>query len=338
VREHTELIVPASTTAQASIARPDKPSPAVSFLTHYNYLAGIDLLLRADYGGGIAANHDTVLGGIAERTNAFLDERHIRVRSDSARSIHILGMAWATEAALNIDMAPEIAPVANNWAVVQAYYACYQAFQAFLVAGGQSEIDSHARASRQFTSLWVKRGCDLPPWSLGHANDGRVNFPDRATFPDAKSIDAPNEQTYWTHASRCLRKTRDGWLEDTRKEALELRRKTHGDDARLPTAQLAEIKAKARPANILDYLYRLRHRSNYEDARMFVDGPRELEQSVRLNVRLRELVSATMLAHELRIIRSIGPAPFLKAAQAWSRRLGSQGPLGIQARLAYIAN
>jgi len=48
---------------------------------------------------------------------------------------------------------------------------------------------------------------------------------------------------------------------------------TFPDRANLDAAETLAVRNRARPAAFLDYLYRLRILSNYEDARIFTEDP-----------------------------------------------------------------
>ena len=88
-----------------------------------------------------------------------------------------------------------------------------------------------------------------------------------------------------------------------------------------------------RPYTLLDYLFRLRIKANYEDARMFTEGPEYGHQSAAVARDLVVVTSATLLAHELRIGRLIGPDVLLSAATAWLERNAPPGaPLGLARR------
>ena len=74
---------------------------------------------------------------------------------------------------------------------------------------------------------------------------------------------------------------------------------------------------------LLDYLYRLRLRSNYEDSTMFTDGPERTSDSRQVHRSLCRITSATALIHELFIQKLIGPARFDAIADDWLAASGS---------------
>ncbi len=88
-----------------------------------------------------------------------------------------------------------------------------------------------------------------------------------------------------------------------------------------PTEKLA-IKQSVRPATILDYLYRLRARCNYEDATMFVDGPEYPGQSSTVNRIYRDITGTMLFVHESHILRRVGKSAFDDMVKDWSVAAG----------------
>jgi hypothetical protein len=99
----------------------------------------------------------------------------------------------------------------------------------------------------------------------------------------------------------------------------------------LSTDETSAAEKGVRPFIWLDYLYRLRIKANYEDARMFTEGPETEHESGIVLRDLVELASATLLAHELRISRLIGAPVLLAEVDEWLRR---NSPPGITHGLA----
>ncbi len=82
---------------------------------------------------------------------------------------------------------------------------------------------------------------------------------------------------------------------------------------------------------LLDYLYRLRIKANYEDATVFIEGPEDEMSSVRVAQDLELVTAATLLAHELRIGRLVGRDTVLPIVDGW---LKTSGVLGNTVALA----
>jgi hypothetical protein len=117
-------------------------------------------------------------------------------------------------------------------------------------------------------------------------------------------------------------------------EREEIRRLAEGKRPRrtpaFPTPRLTQeerrhTRSSVPPATLLDYLYRLRIRANYEDAAVFTDGPETSEQSRAFRRDLCILASTTMLMSELAISRTVGKAQLLNWVDTWSRSVARRG-------------
>ena len=84
---------------------------------------------------------------------------------------------------------------------------------------------------------------------------------------------------------------------------------------------------------LIDYLYRLRLRSNYEDATMFTDGPDSPAESWMVYDHLCRITSTTLLVHELHVGRVIGRATLTSLVDEWLNSAAVNAPnLGLAAR------
>jgi hypothetical protein len=141
----------------------------------------------------------------------------------------------------------------------------------------------------------------VAPWSFGitargarhAAADGSINGPGRP-LEEVDPWAACTDRTCWDIAGLALRTTRedvvDEALTQARREKLRerLRLFRAGQDqrlaegrrsikepkwaatAKLSSAQTTEVIQRIRPYAMLDYLYRLRVKANYEDAAVFI--------------------------------------------------------------------
>ncbi len=246
-----------------------------------------------------------------------------------------LNNAWGTELLLAMasrwDAEDEFVRLTNTWGVVQAYYVGYHQTQALIVARGAARPSTHPNTQNQFVDLWVKRNLDLAPWTFGVIRGNAVrNLPSGATLDwTTHPWSTCDRASCWSLAAKALASTREESVKqalrhkredkqrDSRRdwEQEEARRTGAGRRARrrpqfpLPRLNAAEksaVEHRVRGYSILDYLYRLRIRANYDDASIFTDGPIEDLESAILNRRLRYTAAATSLVTELRIRELVG--------------------------------
>ncbi|NTV47746.1 MAG: hypothetical protein HGB11_14790 [Chlorobiales bacterium] len=278
------------------------------------------------------------------------------------RSLH---NAWGTESLLlatkNFITDDELVRLSNNWSCVQTYYVFYHCTQAYAIARGYKRPENHPKTQTIFYDTWTQKNISLPPWSLCTVFEESTNIPSGVEINiDIHAWSSVNSHTAWDIAAKSLCTTR----RDELKERLLNRRKCKqqenkrawedeekqriisGKRARnmpnFPLPKLTQIEKvnidkKLRPYTIMDYLYRLRIKTNYVDSNMFTDGPEDEVSSRNVQKYLYRLDSATMLLHELCISRITGPQDFKKWMSAWiSKNVPSGMKSEISARMDYI--
>ena len=308
------------------------------FRTHVHYIEGFAWLA----GLGLLQTQDKALPALKARVDASgiladkgkpTDINEIRTR---------LRNAWGTELLLAMsshwDVDDEFVRLTNTWGVVQTYYVGYHVTQALILARGDERPSSHPKTQSMFSSLWTARRVNLPPWTLGYSSSGATNVPSGVSVnPEIHGWSRCNDETSWSLAAKALRTSRNDKIEEVcrtkRAEKQRERRKAWSDEERariaegkrprkpgpitLPRLTVAEKLAcerNVRAYTLLDYLYRLRIRANYEDAALFTDGPTEDVQSMQLHRHLRYLAASTSLVTELRVRELVGRQRLVKWA------------------------
>jgi hypothetical protein len=77
------------------------------------------------------------------------------------------------------------------------------------------------------------------------------------------------------------------------------------------------VNKSVRAHSLIDYAYRLRIKTNYEDADMFIEGPHDTTSSGWVNRDIVRLAAASLLIAELHIARLIGAQEFAAIADGW---------------------
>lgn len=330
-----------------------------AFLTHANYLRAI----ASEAGLTLPSTEKKALASVAARASkspSLSDSASAPIDHDQVK--RSLANAWGTELLLALSgrhvVDDEIVRLANNWAVVQAYYVVYHATQALAVAKGFPRPDSHPKTQNQYASFWVKRPLDLSPWTLGA--DGAW-----ANCPPNKSIDssihgwtACSPATQLSLAAKAFRTTRDDSVSaavDRQRDRLRSERRKAWEaeeSARLSSGKKARVKptwrrpqlsaaegsaaaAKVPPHGLIHYLYRLRIKTNYVDSAMFTDGPQDETSSATVQRDLRYIAGSTLLVHELHIAQLVGVGKVQKWADDWlaaNAPAAGTRPLALQLR------
>lgn len=332
------------------------------FRTHAHYLEAFALLAGLASTGSSAnallalkARVDASGILVEKGTPSDLDEIHTRLRH-----------TWGTELLLTMssqwDVDDEFVRLTNTWGVVQAYYVGYHVTQALIVARGGVRPSSHSKTQGMFSSLWTSRRVILPPWTLGYGSGGATNLAPGITIdPDIHGWSRCDEETSWSIAAKALRTSRNDKVAEsrrTKRSELQRQKQKRWDDEergrlaagkrqrkpatiRLPQLTAAEkdvCERNVRAYTLLDYLYRLRIRANYEDAALFTDGPTADVESMQLHRHLRYLAASTCLATELRIRELVGGPQLVRWADTFiSQNVPARLSVGIAARRDLLA-
>lgn len=241
----------------------------------------------------------------------------------------------------------EFIRLANSWGVIQAYYVGYHATQALVVAKGEDRPTSHPKTQQLYAALWVDRPLEFAPWTLGIAANGWKNKPSHVTIdPGVHPWTSCDPATCWSLGAKVLKSTRDDAVQRSvnakRDEGQRARRRSSeeadalrvaaGKDPRtvasfprprLTAAEKAACDKRVRTFTLLDYLWRLRVSSNYDDAAVFTEGPDNDIDSYVVHRRMSYLASGTALLTEMRISNLVGATRLRK----WAARRHPSYPI-----------
>jgi hypothetical protein len=272
-----------------------------------------------------------------------------------------LANAWGTELLLTLSgeyaTEDELVRLANNWGSVQTYYVAYHAFQAYLLANGESRPESHPQTQRMFAARWARRTLSMPPWTFAASSGGFLNGPPGRTVDlSVHQWTACDASNAWDIAGHALKSTRDRAVPDATRTRRESKRKeakrewdreeadrlTAGRRARTPPSfplprlsvdEREDVLNRLRPYTPMDYLYRLRIKSNYEDSTMFTDGPTDDDASQTVHRDLVRLASSILFLHELHVLRLIGRGAMTRLADEWIKgSMPADRKLGVAIR------
>ena len=178
---------------------------------------------------------------------------------------------------------PDFARVSAMWLPVQAYYAVNGFGLAVLAARkGPDELPKTHRAFLSEAASNFIQGLFPKPFSAMLKNGHRtfkhippefINIADnRSAFESGFNLNRPNPRTRDAHITQCLDTTRkrviDGKLKTERRR---VKRPGKSRGVLKKPNQIKIVRAFP-PTTILDYLYRSRIKSNYEDVTMYQES------------------------------------------------------------------
>lgn len=346
-----------------------------SFTTHARYLRAFAQMMGFPAGAS-AEQARRVIAELARMvTTAYPSPGKPRGAVNEDVVVQCLGRAWGTERLLGVSRAlsdgdDAMTRLANTWCTVQAYYICHSATQALCVAEGASRPSQHTVAKKEFVNLWVSRGNPVAPLSFAaispkskrkNQTAGFLNGPNRPLDPNVHAWSACTDETCWDIAGKALRTTRDDAVKQKQQAAKEdlrkaKRREWQQDNEqrvaagrrpkkepqwpanpRLSAAAKSRCEEAVREYTMVDYLYRLRVKANYEDAHMFTEGPDDDYVSTQVVKDLIGLSAGTLVAHEIRIARQMSTDWLVDTATRWITNHKTQsGALDISHRIDLI--
>lgn len=333
-----------------------------AFLTHANYIRAI----AAEGGSRLVGSHEKALEDLAHRVAALPSLSDARPSGVDANQVRrSLTNAWGTELLLALSgryvLEDEVVRLANNWAVVQAYYSLYHATQALVVAKGFPRPDSHPKTQNQYANLWIDRPLDLSPWALGAGPSGSWrNCPggtSKSIEPGIHPWTGCTPATQLSLVAKAHHTTRDDavaaaverlrqqkrsnrrkdWLAEEKSrlaKGRKPRKEPPWPKPQLTTAERSATERKVGAHGLIHYLFRLRIKTNYVDSAMFTDGPVDDASSSTVHRDLRYITAASLLVHELHIAHLVGANRFRGWADDWlaANAPGGGKPVALQLR------
>lgn len=250
------------------------------------------------------------------------------------RSAQLLRNAWGTEVLLNAPRViggADLISFANHWAVVQAYYAVFDGLNALLVVGHPNPPRTHTTLLRwAATEVGTTRSPFVAPWTW--RTSGPVNAYSYDGFPtgfvpdtSASTIATVSDASALHILAKALKTTRDRKVEERKASWLKGKKTKAGSPRKHLTAtELRAHSGAMEPTTLFDLLYRLRIRSNYDDADALLQGALTSTDAEAFHAALCDIVGATLLTIEIYLAHRVG-VPALERALR---------PLAIPATLA----
>ena len=192
-----------------------------------------------------------------------------------------------------IDERPDFAMISALWLSVQAYYAVHGFGMAFLSAkyGVNNLPKTHGAFMREAAERIVRHLFPSPFSAMlknGYkgckdAQPELINISDDRMFIESGfNIERPNEKTRDAHIAQCLNTTRQRLIESKLKQERKKAKKPEKIRGILKKQKKIDIAHSITSTTILDYLYRARIKSNYEDPIMYHEGSNDADAMLDL--------------------------------------------------------
>lgn len=305
------------------------------FVVMSNVLGGIQEYDRGGWRGPDV--HDEAAAAVMRQVKATGAPRGLD--KDARRQLRI---AWQTELAARVSDAYDddmLRRVAAQTLPVQAYYAVFNAARAMTTSAGMT-CGTHQAVHRDFESQRAKRA--FGSWKVTLVGDPE-SLSDCILTPGItapKSFN-PMELSYepsdyvWA-ALRMTRRwkttsVRDDWLRKNKTKDGKPRK-------RLPNNERARLVANLRATTLLDFLYELRRRANYDGVDEYGS---DAEDHVvdRFHRGLLHVADMGLLHYETMLVQYVGLQAYENEVRTWSvsaAKIGSWATEAVERRLRAI--
>ena len=251
----------------------------------------------------------------------------------------LLRVAWQTELAARVSDVYDddlLRRVAAQTLPVQSYYAVFNAARAMTTAAGTT-CGTHQAVHRDFQNQRARQAYRSWGVTLGGDPDSLTDcvLDPQITVPysfNPMELSHDPEQ-YVCAALRMARRwkvalQRDDWLRKNKTKSGSQRR-------RLPVAERAKLVTSLRPTTLMDFLYELRRRSNYEGVDEYGSDAEDANVE-RFHRGLLHIADIGLLHYEVMLVQYVGLPAYKEEVLAWSRsaaRIGSWATEAVERRL-----
>lgn len=210
----------------------------------------------------------------------------------------------------------QLASTANLWLPVQAYYAIHGAGLAAMISLGQPEPKDHRAFRAAFSDV---ASCYLPtPFNAKCSNGPKAYdfmFSSiNATPKDVIDYSSLSNPVYSGNLDcaigKCLSTTRSKFLDELFDKARHSRIAKKRKRRNLSTSEKQAISTKLHATSLVDFLYRMRVRSNYDDPDIYLYAHSQVDDAVRHYNDLVFLTAAIFTSLSAIIMKKLGKSAF----------------------------
>lgn len=270
----------------------------IKFKTYYNYLSSLNLLFN---------EHRDNLKEISQ------SKKFKTLNAGNSINIseveNALKIAWLTELQLKIKQ-KELIPIALQWVPVQTYYAVFHSIRALLFAMNKKDPKSHRGTLKQISKIIEQKPeIFLKPIQVilkdnPQNKENLLNLPPKIKIEKVSNLICCNNEKAWSQYYLFLKTTRKKMIDPIVKQY-----KKDNKKGKIRKEEKEKIINSLYPTTIFDLIYRLRIRSNYLDANIFLLKGQESEKEEMYYV-CQNLCNDTLQNTELIIARIIGKKKF----------------------------
>ncbi|OGM60229.1 hypothetical protein A2892_04265 [Candidatus Woesebacteria bacterium RIFCSPLOWO2_01_FULL_39_10b] len=308
----------------------------MKFEVYTNYISGLSYLLNSSY-----------KSIVDQLTN--IDLKHTILQNNQANKSEVqkfLNNSWNSERILNspkeLNLDSSFVKFANHWSPVLAYYSIFLCFQSLFLSLGWEKIIEHRSFLDKVSSLINKKRLPfIYPWThlcwgCSYYKKEKFNFDVNLSevnkFSPLTNPVFSNESVFIAKILRTTRRKQEEYRELIWKRGGKVK---NVDGSRKKIYRLKEkqmISDNIQKTSLFDFLYRLRIRSNYEDADIFFMGTRNQATVINYFRSLTNITNYSLFFIESLIASAIGVNNFIDIANTFIKSSGNYN-YGIARRI-----
>jgi uncharacterized protein (UPF0332 family) len=301
-----------------------------SFRTYKNYLLSLQQFLNKEYG-----EHTGIFKKLSiacEQSDSFA-KIQANKKADIRKVKKLLFNAWHTEVVFSMPriVNGDLIKYANHWAPIQAYYSVFLALRALFESIGIDCPPNHTHTLQQVSEFVVKRNLFPCPFNSFHKGLNELKNAHYGNFQNntkqISNLSTPQVEDFWNWYALWFKTTRDRKFLRRKKEILKNKRfRTSKGKPRknLSLRQKVIVEEGLHATTIFDVLYRLRIRSNYEDADAFILGVMSSEEALSFHNSLVVILESLLFAIERCISKYLSRKSFLPIANDFMGSVGKR--------------
>lgn len=246
----------------------------------------------------------------------------------------LLRISWQTELAARVSDVYDddmLRRVAAQTLPVQAYYAVFNASRAMTLSAGMT-CGTHQAVHRDFQTQRARRA--YRSWGVTLTGDpaaaGGCVLTPAITAPAAFN---PMEQSHppADYVWAALRMTRRWKVDSARENWLRANKKADGTPRKnLPGPARIKLIGDLRPTTLMDFLYELRVRTNYEGVEEY-GSDAEDSYVERFHRGLLHIAGMGMLLYETLLVQYVGLPAYQAEVSDWAASVTQVGPWATEA-------
>jgi len=287
-----------------------------AFTTYRNYLYSVKQFIDHEYGNGPEIFNKLKSKIINRRAYNRIQRNK---SADITKVSKLLCNAWHTEMVFFIpsQIDTELIRYSNHWAPIQSYYSIFLAIRALFESASEQCSRDHTNTLQKISEFIVNRDLFPPPWNAyccGRKDINNLcyyNFPQQVS--NVSNLSEPVLPEFWNWYAMWLRTTRERklkWKAEELKKSKVLVNKRNKPKKKLTVNDKRFVDKGVHKTTFFDGLYRLRIRSNYEDADAFFIGTYSDVSAKDYYNSLATLLQSTLFILELYIKKYIGDDNF----------------------------